>query len=189
MKVFFTICASLMLMACASGAANLPKYFTLSAPVIEASADNGSSDGRGGGLLLLKSISVANYLSRASIALQLSENELYYSSSNLWAEPLGEGIERALVAYANGGIQAHNSVPELPEVTLNIDYFHIVDGKAVVLSGHYIIERHNSEDIRFTNFSFQLPLKGSGYSYGVSRMSELVKMLGDKIVASLNADA
>ena len=176
-------CVLLGSTACASHSAKLPKYYVLSAKpssMAEAATnviENGPSKA------FIRTVTVPDYIDRSNIVLQLTENELYYSTGNLWAEPLPDGVARALSSNSNRLISVSSGVSAgLPQVDIVIDYFHIVDGHSVILSGGVTITSPSQEQqVIQLDYAFEEPLLESGYANGVRQMSVLVDKLAQLV--------
>lgn len=179
MRAILILVGSLLLTACSSATLQPPKYYVLSgqpASVSQLSVDDSDIE--------VKSVILAEYLKSSNMVLQVSEHELFFSTNNLWAEPLQVGIEKTLNNYLATPAQHSKNVLSL---VVQIDYFHTIDQDSVILAGRYWLENSAGDRVLTMPFSLSEPLNGSGYSYAVARMSGLLKLLAEDVQQKANA--
>lgn len=128
---------------------------------------------------IVLSIHLAEYLDKPYLAMQLNENQIHYSLFHLWAEPLKEGIAKALKFEFNN-IEKNN---DIIKVNVQVDYFHPTNTSTVVLVGAYQIKKGEKKINQ--PFYFEDQLNRDGFSHAVTKMRELLSQLSILINNSL----
>lgn len=185
MKAILVLVTALLLTACSSSTLQPPKYYVLTGQPLALSEP---SELVNTPAIKVQSVILAEYLKSSNMVLQVSEHELFFSTNNLWAEPLQVGIEKTLNNYLPIPSQ---STTEVLSLSVEIDYFHTIDQNSVILAGRYWLENSAGEKVIVAPFSLSEALKGSGYNYAVARMSDLLKLLAEDVrqkAASLTPD-
>ena len=190
MNRFSGLVLLLFLSACTATSVDQPRYFVLSAE--PAAHEESSSPATGSGpRLLLQNVQLADYLQSANLILQVSEHEFHFSPTHLWAEPLAVGIGRALSSAEPGiSLAAPGKISSNYDalLKLHVDYFHIVDGEAVILAGSFTLEDPTQLKTSLTRrFDLRKPLLDSGYPYAVNAMSTLIRELARSIASAATA--
>ncbi|WIO73224.1 PqiC family protein [Porticoccaceae bacterium LTM1] len=136
--------------------------------------------------LLLKDISVANYLQQPELCILDDNYQLYFSSRHQWGEPLVNSIARVLNddLLRSAAIQlVRVNDPDVVQANkwlkLNIDHFAPTSGGEVILAGTYWL----GEGVQVTRqpFSYRTALEGDGYSQSVAKQRELLVQLSESI--------
>lgn len=171
------ICLSLFLFSCSSTPPET-KYFLLmnNAPA------NGHIAKRSKEQYSIM-VEVAEYLKKPYIAMQLGDNQIHYSLFNLWAEPLTEGIQKALMfdlKQSTPPNPQHQSIQNITSVKVKIDYFHITDNSKVLLSGSYGLTSSLEEKVE--PFYFEMNLKEDGFPHAIDLMRKLIEKLSFTII-------
>lgn len=180
MRVILLLISLVMLAGCSSQTLQPPKYYVLSgtpAQLIPHKALHPAIE--------VRSIALSNYLQSSNIVLQVSDHELFFSANHLWAEPLQVGIEKVLINRLSS-TQELSDAPALL-LDLKIDYFHIVDRDAVILSGSYVVENQAGDKLVSERFALREALNHSGYEYAVSVMSSVLGALSQEIATKVAA--
>lgn len=180
MKVILLLISFLMLAGCSSQTLQPPKYYVLSGSPGQLTPHKTLHS-----VIEVHSIVLSDYLQSSNIVLQVSDHELFFSANHLWAEPLQVGIEKVLLnRFSNTQDLTTN---EALQLDLNIDYFHIVDRDAVILSGSYSVENRAGDTWVRERFALREPLNDSGYEYAVSVMSSILGALSQEIAEKVAA--
>lgn len=180
MRVILLLISLIVLAGCSSQTLQPPKYYVLSGtPAVLIPQQEKHP------LIEVQSIALSDYLQSSNIVLQISDHELFFSANHLWAEPLQVGIEKVLVNRLASS-QELSDEPAL-QLDVKIDYFHIVDRDAVILSGSYVIANSAGETLLRQRFDLREPLNNSGYEYAVSVMSSILGTLSQKITENVMA--
>ena len=175
MRLLLLICLGLMV-GCSSSTLQPPKYYVLNGTptyVMPAEAEQSHA------LINIRSVVLSDYLKSSNIVLQVSDHELFFSSNNLWAEPLQVGITKVLESDLPRVVEAEKSY----QLDLQIDYFHIIDQDAVILAGSYTLEESRSGRLSKQRFVLRESLDDSGYEYAVSKMSSVLRKLSVDIAS------
>lgn len=181
MRVLLLLLISLVMLAgCSSQTLQPPKYYVLSGTPAQLIPNKALHPA-----IEVRSIALSDYLQSSNIVLQVSDHELFFSANHLWAEPLQVGIEKVLVNRLSI-TQALSDEPALL-LDVNIDYFHIVDRDAVILSGSYVVENQAGDKLVRERFALRQALNNSGYEYAVSVMSSVLGILSQEIATKVTA--
>jgi len=179
MKTLLLLISIVALAGCSSPTLQPPKYYVLSGmPNFSASEVVHQIP------IEVRSVVLSDYLQSSNIVLQISDHELFFSANHLWAEPLQIGIEKLLANHLSSSSDLQMTPLKLD---VQVDYFHIVDLDAVILSGRYGVDGEDGESLITERFSLRQPLKNSGYEYAVSVMSSILKELSIQIEESVKA--
>ncbi|SBS32418.1 hypothetical protein MAQ5080_02258 [Marinomonas aquimarina] len=180
MRVILLLVTMMLVVGCSSPTLQPPKYYVLSGTPMQLIPHKVQHPA-----VEVRSVALSDYLQSANIVLQVSDHELFFSANHLWAEPLQVGIEKVL----SNRLSQTQSLSDVPALLLdvNIDYFHIVDRDAVILSGNYVVESQTGANLVRERFTLREPLNHSGYEYAVSVMSSILGALSQEIAAKVTA--
>lgn len=140
-------------------------------------------------------ISLASYLTQANLAMQLANHQLHYSKQHFWAEPLQNGIQKALLMDLNSAsndisfVALHSAMASKVEMTIGIqlDHFVATHDSMVVMSGYYWVSSKNDGKISQQPYPFYFtqPLQQDGYPHAVSQLRMLINKLSGDILPRL----
>lgn len=141
--------------------------------------------------LLLKSVTLPDYLKHRGLVYQVSDTNLHISTTHLWAEPFEEGLRKTLQdQLANHGIvmltttdYQHNNIVEL---SLHISDFVSTFNGNVVLQGHFVVSAELAENNRHP-FFIETRLKEDGFSASIVAMRQALAELSTQITESIKA--
>jgi uncharacterized lipoprotein YmbA len=134
------------------------------------------------------------YLEQPHLVMQMSDHQLHYANFHMWAEPLKEGLKKALLADLTSSGSASYFIAEnrelkqanLTTLFVNVDFFHATANSKVVLSGQFWLSKPDEiEQLKSQSFYFELQLEKNGYPHSVEKMRVLVSKLADKIVTGI----
>jgi len=131
------------------------------------------------------------YLEQSHLVIQMADHQLHYANFHMWAEPLKQGLKKALLADLTKHNSEVNFIAEsrglnqdnLTTLSVNVDFFHSTAESKVVLSGLYWLES-SEKNGQYNNqsFHFELLLDKDGYPHSVEKMRFLVSQLATKIL-------
>ena len=186
-KLFFSLLLVLSLLACANQAINTQRY-TL--PETFQSSDQASTPDAQ--VLVIGSISLAEFLDSEQIALQMDDITLHQANEHLWAENLGQQIRRGLRSRLS------KQLPELLVVSdsrglkqtawnlqLDIEQFHgHFTGKAVT-SGQWRLQDSKGDMLLISPFTIETPLAIDGYPALVRALGSNLDKLAEELAAEI----
>ena len=186
-KLFFSLLLVLSLLACANQAVNTQRY-TL--PETFQSSEQASTPEAQ--VLVIGSISLAEFLDSERIALQMDDITLHQANEHLWAENLGQQIRRGLRSRLS------KQLPELLVVSdsrglkqtalnlqLDIEQFHgHFTGKAVS-SGQWRLQDSKGNMLLISPFTIETPLASDGYPALVRALGSNLDKLAEKLAAEI----
>ncbi|MEC5320253.1 membrane integrity-associated transporter subunit PqiC [Brenneria populi subsp. brevivirga] len=125
--------------------------------------------------LWLEHVSVADYLASSGLVYQTNDVQYVIASNNLWASPLDQQLQQALVANLSRrmpGWVVTTQPQDSDQAVLNVSVtaFHgRYDGKAVI-SGEWVLNRHGR--VFKQPFNVVLPQSEDGYDALVRTLSQ-----------------
>jgi uncharacterized lipoprotein YmbA len=135
------------------------------------------------------------YLNQPNLVLQLASHQLHYAHAHVWAEPLKEGLSKALLSDLNSHSKKFDFIDEGNDLgiesearlQLEVDYFHADQDAQVILSGRYWLtfSDKNNQAIR-QKYTLKTSLETDGYLHSVEKMRSLVKQLALKIAKDID---
>lgn len=135
--------------------------------------------------VVLDKVTLPEYLKHRGLVYQTSDTNLHISTSHLWAEPVDEGLTKAL----RGALASHNvalvrSDHYVSEESLHIslyinDLVSTYEGE-VIFSGEYAVTR-TSEEASFHPFMFKAPLNNDGFASSIIAMRATIETLAKNI--------
>jgi len=130
----------------------------------------------------IREITVPGYLDRSEMATRTVENRVVYSTTDRWAEPLSQAIERTLrenLAARGIAVQPH-PIPGVYELTVDVLRFERVGPDHVdlwarwtLLSGNSVVDRGEAK--------LQVATRGPDSNATASALSEAVSQLASQI--------
>ena len=191
MKVRILLLAlTLILTLVTAGCASSPpesKYFLLRTDIktISPSAENAPAIGWG-------RVSVASYLDRAGIVVQVADNQVREAQYHLWAEPLNRGIWHYVGAQTSNELGYSLSVNEAQKsqwdsrVDLRVDEFHgTLDGRAHLVASWSVTDLKGQGKVKRYEFSQTQVQVSDGYASLVDAQIKLLDQLAKAIASSL----
>ena len=172
------LCA--LLSACSGGSDTTPqtRYYMLNnqQPVVAKTADVP--------VVEVKLLELPGYLQQPNLVLQMADHQLHYARFDMWAEPLQDGLIKALTGDLNRVVKGRRFVvagQPSPDVDshwiIKIDHFHADSDSKVVMAGEYWQQSKKGERGHSTPFSLQRRLNQDGYGHSVVQMRALVEDL------------
>lgn len=186
-KLFFSLLLVLSLLACANQAVNTQRY-----TLPETFQSSGKTSTLDAQVLVIGSISLAEFLDSERIALQMDDITLHQANEHLWAENLGQQIRRGLRSRLS------KQLPELLVVSdsrglkqtawnlqLDIEQFHgHFTGKAVT-SGQWRLQDSKGNMLLISPFTIETPLASDGYPALVRALGSNLDKLAEKLAAEI----
>lgn len=140
--------------------------------------------------VVLDKVTLPEYLKHRGLVYQTSDTNLHISTSHLWAEPVDEGLTKALIsALVSKDIALirpdHFKSEETHHMSLHVnDLVSTYEGE-VVFSGQYRITQASGE-ARVHSFIFKSPLSNDGFASSIKAMRSAIKKLAEDVDSSLN---
>ncbi|MDP5143917.1 PqiC family protein [Rheinheimera baltica] len=137
--------------------------------------------------LYIEPVQVASYLNGRGLVLQVSDVELVVARQHLWAEALGQQLQRQLRDRLQPVLPEFVTVlqaqPTTMRLAVQIDQFHgQADGYAII-SGRFTLSTHPGSEA----FSLRVPLEDDGYPALVVALGQGLQLLSQQISQQLNA--
>lgn len=170
MSKAWIVVMALLLGACSSVPSKV--YYQLPSP--PASMDTASA-GTAARTLWISHIALADVLSSSGLVYQTSDVRFNIASNNLWASPLDQQLQQALIASLNtrlsGWVVSAQPLGKTPAaLNVTVKAFHgRYDGKAV-LQGEWIFTER--ERVLRQPFNLVLPLRDDGYDALVNTLAQ-----------------
>jgi uncharacterized lipoprotein YmbA len=126
----------------------LPNFFVLTGTGSRAARTHTSGET----VVLVRRVEVPSYLARTSLVTMMGGIEVKYSATQRWAEPLDQGLSRAVAEdlSRNSRIRAYGFAPEAPsvdhryDVWIRLERFEGNDNGEVVLRARWSISSSGS---------------------------------------------
>jgi len=185
-KLVSAIVLVLVLAGCASSGGTLQYYLlhaTSPAHVEQKQASNRD--------VSLTSISLPNYLKQRGLVFQTSDTNLHIATDHLWAEPLDEGITKALT---NALSPYHVSIvadraemkTDMNALSLHIDDFIATWEGDIILRGQFHIVNALNNTQHKHDFYYVLPLHEDGFAGSVKVMRKAIDQLAQDIAKNIH---
>ncbi len=186
MLVVLTIVAA-ALAGCARSAP--ARFYTLSPTVTGIGEDHAGT----GPVVLISGVRVASYLERSQIVTRLSETEVDIDEFSRWAEPLEDGIARALVENLSSllpdmcVLQRQPAVqkPDL-QVSVHVLALEVLSGREVVLRAQWSLT-DGRRSLAERLCSVRLPLPNADIASAVAAQSKALATLSEEIAAAIRS--
>jgi len=181
-KTWFTsalVLSACLLSACSSSPRSLT-YYLLHATGETSYTSQGVSKA-----VVLDKLTLPEYLKHRGLVYQTSDTNLHISTSHLWAEPVDEGLTKALTSkLVSQGISLnrpdHYASEEAVHMALHIsDFVSTYEGE-VILSGQYAVT-HASGEVAVHPFLIKTPLENDGFSSSIKAMRSAIAQLAEDI--------
>jgi uncharacterized lipoprotein YmbA len=138
----------------------------------------------GGTVIFVRRVEVPGYLAKTSLVTMKGGIEVQYSATARWAEPLDQGISRAVAGALsqNSGLRAYSFSPEAPppshdyDVRIRVERFEGDDNGEVTLQARWEVTTTDSSEAIATRKVF---LRRSGWRPG--DYAGLVRFLSQEI--------
>lgn len=178
LAVFFSF-----LSACSS-APNALTYYLLHSTSGESVLDREAKQS-----IVLDKVTLPEYLKHRGLVYQTSDTNLHISTSHLWAEPVDEGLTKALASALEANNVAlirpdHYASEDAPHLSLYINDFVSTYEGEVIFSGQYAITRA-SEEASIHPFMFKAPLSNDGFASSIKAMRSAINKLAKDINATI----
>jgi uncharacterized lipoprotein YmbA len=151
--------------------------------------------------VVVEPIKIAGYLQQASLVMQISKHEMFYSRQHVWAEDLSTTFNKALMQDLNEE-QAlepqfhfidHRAIQStLAEtfITIKLEHFHTTNSSQVLAAGKYVIlnKKDGLDNLKSSvnqSFYFELTLEKDGYGHAVEQLRKLINLLAEQINVDL----
>ncbi len=186
-KLFFSLSLVLSLLACANQAVNTQRY-TLP-ETLQSTEKTSTLDAQ---VLVIGSISLAEFLDSERIALQMDDITLHQANEHLWAENLGQQILRGLRSRLS------KQLPELLVVSdsrglkqtalnlqLDIEQFHGHFTGTAVTSGQWRLQDSQGNLLLIAPFTIETALVSDGYPALVRALGSNLDKLAEEIATEI----
>ena len=168
--------ATIVLASCAAREP-FPRFFVLTP------TSDSMSGHRGGTSVFVRRVEVPAYLIRLSLVTMRGGSEADYAQTARWAEPLDQGVARAVAENLNrrSGITAFGFSPSAPpgphryDVQIRLERFEGSDSGDVVLAAHWQVLTADGSSVA----SRRTEIRRNGWTPG--DYPELVKLLSDEV--------
>lgn len=169
--------ASMLLIAC-SGTPSSLTYYLLHSPA-------NSSNEEATATVVIDAVTLPEYLKQRGLVYQISDTNLHISTKHLWAEPIDEGLTKALKhALSKRGISLvprdHYASQPSTKISLHINDFVSSHTGEVIFSGEYVISLSDNS-IKHTPFHLRTTLPNDGFSSSIDAMREAIDELSAMI--------
>ncbi len=186
---FWFISAILFLSGCASQSINL-NYYLLHSPNSEIKADQQPRL-----QLSLQNLVLPEYLKQRSLVMQTSPTTLHFSPQHVWAEPVQNGMTKALesalwqehqiLSVPAGMVQQEKNLPSADVAIIIDDFMPTFNGDAILRGKYWVMLPDKNKTMYI--FNLQRSLQEDGFEHAVLQLQELVSELSGHIAANLNS--
>lgn len=140
--------------------------------------------------IVLDKVTLPEYLKHRGLVYQTSDTNLHISTSHLWAEPVDEGLTKALASALKANNVAlvrpdHYASEKAPHISLYINDFVSTYEGEVIFSGQYAISRA-SEAASIHSFTFKAPLSNDGFASSIKAMRSAIEKLAEDMNITIN---
>lgn len=151
--------------------------------------------------VVVEPIKIAGYLQQASLVMQISKHEMFYSRQHVWAEGVSNTFHKALMQDLNEeqalepqfhfiDRRAIQNTLATSRITIELEHFHTTNSSQVVAAGKYVIlnEENGLDDLRSSvnqSYYFELTLEKDGYGHSVEQLRKLINLLAKQINVDL----
>ena len=135
--------------------------------------------------MVLDKVTLPEYLKHRGLVYQTSDTNLHISTSHLWAEPVDEGLTKAL----GNALVSHNVALVRPDYYASEESLHMslyindlvstYEGE-VIFSGEYVVTR-TSKEASLHPFMFKAPLNNDGFASSINAMRVTIETLAKDI--------
>ncbi len=177
------------LSSCSNNSASNSQYYVLNNQVVNTPEDFDQQSNKQ--LISVVVNELPRYLNQANLVMQMNQHQLHYAHHHMWAEPLQQGLLKALLVDFNNRAKNHIFIAGYQQASIltliiDIDRFHVTDTSQVTLSGNYrLADQEGALPINTRSFNFSLDLEQDGYTHAVAKLRELVTLCVDNIVGQL----
>jgi uncharacterized protein len=172
-----SLTVAIIVLANCAARAPFPRFFVLT-PTSEPISSH-----RGGTTVFVRRVEVPAYLTRLSLVTMRGGSEAHYAETARWAEPLDQGVARAVAENLNrrSGITAFGFSPSAPpgphryDVQIRLESFEGTDSGEVVFAAHWQVLTTDGSSVA----SRRTEIRRNGWTPG--DYPGLVKLLSDAI--------
>ncbi|AXT37428.1 membrane integrity-associated transporter subunit PqiC [Alteromonas sp. BL110] len=141
-------------------------------------------------IAVLDKVTLPEYLKHRGLVYQTSDTNLHISTSHLWAEPVDEGLTKALTSALGLNNVAlvrpdHYASEGALHISLYINDFVSTYEGEVIFSGQYAITR-TSEEASIHPFMFKAVLSNDGFASSIKAMRSAIEKLAKDINTTMN---
>ncbi len=181
--------STLALSGCSSGSSpDSSHYYLLNKPTAAKShkSDNAVTDAK---TPVMVSVQMPEYLDSPYLVMQIDDHRMHYATFHMWAEPLADATETALLQDLNQSAQFRfvadkGNNAELTKgnvgLIIQLDYFHVAQSAEVILAGNYTYQ----SSARL--FFIETQMDSDGFSHSVAKMRQLITELANAILADIS---
>ena len=188
-KLRTVMITAMFLAGCSSSTTSKVHYYVLEPAYKHAEVDVHAPAESKAQLIYLESLTVAPYLTRSQLPMQLEKHQVYYADDHLWAEPLVEGLRRSLTASLRkkGGIHIFSEKPadtrdNTITLVVHFDDFVASYESGVIANGTYsILKGPTGREVTVHRFSLRRELDADGFDSAVGQLRFLIHDLAERI--------
>ncbi len=185
MRISLILLTFIMVSACATAPSSIQYYLLDNAVEDTAAARVPLSDKK----VVLTKLELATYLQNPNLPLLQHEHGVLFANQSAWAEPLQQGIKRALVNDFNRISNYQLVLDTMPnsqqsdyQLQITIDHFAATDTSEVILVGNYWLSKGKMV-ISEHAFSMKQTLEHDGFAHSVSQQRQLLTQLAQQIAS------
>jgi uncharacterized lipoprotein YmbA len=142
----------------------------------------------------IRKIKLPAYLDRPQIVKRIGNNELVFSSSHQWGEPLSQSVARVLTKQldaelVNVHVRSHSwsrTQAIAAQIDVRINQFEIVDDLACVLDVNWLIWPQDNKTVITHHSLISVPVDSHQYSALATAHSQALSQLSKQIASSLS---
>lgn len=173
-----------LLSACSSSPRSLTYY------LLHSTGDASYTTEETSKTVILDKLTLPEYLKQRGLVYQTSNTNIHISTSHLWAEPVDEGLTKALtnklVKQSISLVRPdHYASEEAIHMALHINDFVSTHEGEVIFSGQYVITRVSGE-VSVSPFLINTPLENDGFSSSINAMRNAIAQLAKNIKKTIN---
>lgn len=181
--------STLALSGCSSGSSpDSSHYYLLNKPTAAKSHKIGKTvtDAK---TPVMVSVQMPEYLDSPYLVMQIDDHRMHYATFHMWAEPLADATETALLQDLNQSAQfqfiadkgdSAELTNEDAGLIIQLDYFHVAQSSEVILAGNYTY-RGSARP-----FFIETQMESDGFSHSVAKMRQLITELANAILADIS---
>ncbi len=160
---------------------------------VSADGDNALASASSANTITIEKMVLPAYLKQRGLVYQTNPTNLHISTSHLWAEPVEEGVIKALKqALSHYNVILLRTDLHDTENTLRLslyvnDFVSTYNGD-IIINGDYTLTKPPSLP-KLYSFSFTTPLEKDGFSSSVEAMRVALRQLATRIASDLETEA
>lgn len=188
-RLFLMIIFTLCLIGCSFNQTSKINYYVLEPAKPHHQHSTPASTDAYAKRIILKAVTVAPYLTRSQLPMQLDNHQVYYADAHLWAEPLTDGLKRSLVTsfITQGDIHIFTEMNAVSGdnaifLVVHFDDFVANQLSGVIANGTYsVYSGVVNRDAVIRRFSLHRELEADGFDSAVSQLRFLINDLAELI--------